>query len=402
VVSILRLLSAIIPFFITILISNILEPKDAGNFFAAYSLILFVSTLIRLGVDDQVLIMSSNQTQSIAVLLLKIRTLLIVPVILGISWVIIVISLKCFGFFNGKDFAQVIYILALIPLVTMFYTVIAIIFQGQGNYFISILGLSFLLPFTFILLLLFNLGELQLIEVTYYILIATLSNALVMTFILAIKLKGNKSKENKKIEFTRNKFKLNYALNSLVAVFFVQAPIFIAGFLLPSEDVTNVALASRLSQTLVLLLLVVNFTFGPDARRLFEKNMIHELILLWQKKVYLLWCAGFVVSLLFWTVIYDNALFIKYIKIDNLVLLILWLAQIISISFGPIGFLMIMSNQITALASIGITVVFFTLILLLITYQWLTVYLYCGIFLFAILCMKSLQTFLALNKLRTH
>ena len=259
------------------------------------------------------------------------------------------------------------------------------------------------MPFTSILLMLFSFNEVGLIEVSYYILFATLLNTIVMMAILVLKVKqqdiSNIKNENK-IVVTNKKLDLRYAVNSFVAVFFVQAPIFIAGFVLASEDVTNIALASRLSQTLVLLLLVVNFTFAPSARRLFEKNMNRELVILWKKKSFLLCCLGILASLVFWTLVYNNELFKKFVVVDNLVLLISWLTQVIAISFGPIGFLMIMSNQIKTLASIGIAVVVFTLLTILIAYQWMTIYLYSVIFLCAITSMKSMQTFFALNKLK--
>lgn len=380
----------------TILISNALEPIDSGMFFTGYALVLFVGTIIRLGVEDQILLIASKENQNINTLFLNVKRLLFTPIVLGFSWAIIVLVIRYYGGFD-----EIAYVFSLLPIIMLFSTVIAIVFQGQGNYIISILGLSFLMPFTFIVLLLINLGDVDLIEVAYYILFAALINLFVMIFILGFKIKSQKIKVSDEGLLGNENLDINYAINSFVAVFFVQGPIFISGFMLPSENVTDVALASRLSQTLTLLLLVVNFTFAPVARRLFEKRLILELILLWKNKCQLLWALGAIISVLFWLIVHDSIYFIKYVSVDSSVLLILWISQIISISFGPIGFLMLMSNQVKSLANIGIVVIVSLLMWLLILNRWMTVDLYCGLFLIAILFMRSTQVFFAINRLRS-
>ena len=77
-----RALSAVFPVLVTLIVSARFDAQSAGAFFTAFSLVTFLSTILRLGVDDRILNICAAASELCEVMRPVVKT--IWPILVGI------------------------------------------------------------------------------------------------------------------------------------------------------------------------------------------------------------------------------------------------------------------------------------------------------------------------------
>ena len=157
--GILRFLGIALGFVITIVIISELNKESAGVYFAAYANIMFVSTIMRLGMDDTLLKYSSlyyfgNNSKIVAHIVLF-KFILIASLIYLILLLVFFFAQDTISALFGEAIFLTIKHLLVLPFFLAVINLLCIFFQGIGYVKISVVGLTVVNVFVSIIIIYF-------------------------------------------------------------------------------------------------------------------------------------------------------------------------------------------------------------------------------------------------------
>jgi len=331
IVSLLRGFGAVASIGLVYVVYHIYSPAISAEFFLFSSFCAFTSVVLKFGLDDYIL-KTFSLTQKLsplglvskATLLGLIITLTIVPLI-----------------HNYYQFTIPWYYFLVLPL-TVANSLYSSFFQARKNFYISLVGSSFVVPLaTITIILSFSPSDLE---------------GLVSVFCLAIFLQAvflACACLNKKIfmlpghdSVVFGKTQTVLWMNSVIGISGVHLIVLVSGSLMSSDEFSNFVVLLRTCQGSLMALVVINFTFIPYYRACVVAGRNAEGEALYRRTCFF----GLFSTLLltsFFLVLFQNPFALVPIRLLEMKanFFLLWPGFAISLCFGSIGYVYILSSR---------------------------------------------------------
>ena len=348
-------------FALTLAIFVRLEKQEAGVYFTAFAIIMFVTSIIRLGMDD-ILLKNAALYQSSMERKLKahqsfLECLLLVFTVYGITRCLYIFLEEYVLRLFGEQLFLVIESLIWLPLLHSILSLLSIFFQGAGHANISIFGLTMLGQLISIIAL-FLFDGIQ-AETLGGIVTAATGFAVIFSAAFYVGLFG--SQVLKGIPFQQAGIREGLIQYLPLWIVVISAQVFQWGvqitgsqFLEP-ESLADLALGVRLSQLAAVILVVVNYYSAPIFRRFYIAGELGKLMRMYKQITFYSFLIMAVIT--FGLIIFIPKLILivgpAYASFQTF-FYILWIGQAINVSIGPISHLYTMCNEEVELLRVSV------------------------------------------------
>lgn len=337
--------AATITFAFTLLVTRILDPADAGLFFLGLTLLVVITVIFRLGLDNVVLReFGAHGASPLSRRILNTGLFYTLTASAVFSLLATVFSEPIASvIFNKPELAKVLrpFFIA-IPFVAVF-TLLSFAFQGLYKVFASILfqNLALLLTSGIIIGGLTLGGFTVNSEVAAWVVMAVAQGVCCLSLINwffqpAVRVRSLKGPIPNILKASSN-----FWIASLMTLTTTWSGVLIVGVLLPSADVAAINAAQRTAQLISFALLVVNIVAAPRYAKLFANGDIDDIRHLSQLTSRLLIC--FVILPVIAVIYYSNnimSVFGSDYRGSGVLLSILALGQFINVATGSVGYIL--------------------------------------------------------------
>jgi O-antigen/teichoic acid export membrane protein len=348
--SFFRLLGAIFSVYLTIFVATQYSILESGQFFTAYSVLLILSGILKLGFEDGILKAASGSVSDEVIC----------------SWIVCVAGVAClfasilfylditfFAKFTGNE--KIAFFVSLPAMVVT--GLISFYLQGKQKFIYATLTQSIFTPGAFIIIACYSSYFDHPVPLVVNI---GCSNLTALIAALWIYMKTNKVKFTFKLVHILSVRKVDQCylyLNSLMGVFYLHGLILLAAYILGEKEVSQLTVALRLCQASSVLVLVMNFTFAPKIRQLFTIGDYLAIKKLYLSSVFL-GLALAASCTLFYLLLIDQLQFLFFGKtlISGSLFWPLWAGYAVNLCLGTIGYLYIMLDRHAVSTTVGVTV----------------------------------------------
>ena len=248
--------------------------------------------------------------------------------------------------------------------------------QGKGYWRMSIIIQGMPPAFPLAACIFFNEINIQLVSVSY---LTGCIFALIISYITSKELFTKNKTDNGNVKKTTNiKLPINdivqikYFLVSMIAFIQIKIYVFILTFYNMANEVSYFNITERLTSLIAFSLVISNSIFIKKISNLFNNKMIKDLELLVGKSIFITFFISLFIFAFIWF-FYDYILDYANLNYKNSIIgiLILALAQLISVSCGPVGYILMLSNNIGIYLNISLTSFIMGLIIFFILYKYI-------------------------------
>jgi len=240
----------------------------------------------------------------------------------------------------------------------IFLAVIFYVFAGtlsvvfQGRYFLKTAVIILqILPNSIIMIFIFIEGYISL-RFEYIYILAYLTSALVgVVLLISFSILDFNNRSwllDFKFDTPRELMNIQgvYWLNSISTLAVTAMPIVFVGIFFNDDFTSQFSFALRMSQGMLVILVLVNFIFSPTVRRLITKGLLSKALLYFNKMQMISSVSAFIAFILLNSILFIFSKFGHY-EIDQIRNMVLFFSfgLAINISFGPIGPLFIMLDR---------------------------------------------------------
>lgn len=345
---IMRILSAFSGLIVSIIISRELGANEAGLYFLGYSIVFFLASLFRIGLDDTIVkftgkVYGSSEEGTLKSVLYKAISISIIPTILVTLFLFLFSDEISKYIFEKPDFSPV---LKNISFACVFLTIAIFIsksLQGCKRIISSIYILN-VSNSIIVMVMILIFDNLNAAELSFYFLISTI---ITCSTAIIIWLHYNTSIYYIDLPI-KNIYKSCLPLWIVVIMGqFVQwSSQIISGFYLQAEDISLLATAQRMATSTSFVLMAVNMVVSPRFAKLYGDNKIEKLEKLAKKSIWLMLLISVPITtfiLLFPEMI--MSIFGPEFTRGSTILQIICLGQAINVLSGSVGFLLSMSGH---------------------------------------------------------
>jgi len=359
---------AAIGLLLTLVVAKAVSKEVAGHFFTAYSITIFLSFLLRFGMDDIILRYSSsvNNLNTLYKAQCALVKAISISIITSVIWCTLVFGLQdvLVSIYSNKVVAT-LQSLSFLVFFLVFVNLFSTFFQGLKFYFIAILGLAYIPPLTTVTFLLI-MDDINLSSLSYTYVLSAAFSAITLISCYYFMYCGKKSIELPKTLKVELKETVKFTgasslwLSSIGGQFLLYGGVIIGGIYLNVESLAELSVSTRLSQLAPLVLVIINYTFAPKARELFLSKNYRDLKNTYLKSIAFCFAIMSLLTIFVFFALDWVSYFLgeKYNGLGD-VFWILWFGQFINVSLGPIGYVYIMCDReklISYLALLSVTV----------------------------------------------
>lgn len=331
----------------SLVVGRNLGASDSGFFFLSFSIITFLAAFSRIGLDNAIVRfigaeegVINNYTMSILKKSLFLTLALSFPICLLIYMFNVELATLVF---SKPELSNVLMYMSPSIVGISISTIIAMYLQARRMVALSLTFLNILSNISFALITF--IGDIDLVETSALIYsAATTSTALVGIFLCFKKAKPSEKKEISWSILLSSCLPLWFVLMmSQLILWFGQI---YAGIWLPSDEISQIAVAQRVSMLTSFILMAVNVVVAPRFARLYKLGEIKELEKLakWSVKIMLLFSVPmFSVLLIFPN--YIMSMFGDGFANGKELLQIFCIGQFINVLTGSVAYILTMSGN---------------------------------------------------------
>ena len=332
IVSLFRGLGAVASVALIYVVYYFYNLSISAEFFLFSSLCAFVTVVLKYGLDDYILKIFSESH--------RYNPLFLIAKALSISFIIVLFLIIpiLHLYFN---FTVPWYFFLIIPL-SVGNTLSSSYFQASKNFYISLIGSSFIVPLVTIVIIL--------------IFFPSTSNQLVGSFCLSIILQTiflTSAFVYKKIynfELSENKIfgktQLILWVNTIIGISSIHLIILVSNFFMSPEQFTNFVLLLRTCQSALMVLVVINFTFIPFYKTCIVEKRFSDASALYKRTCFLGFLCSIIITFIFFVGFqnYFSLVSSSFLEMKQNFFL-LWPGFALSLCFGSIGYVFILNSQ---------------------------------------------------------
>lgn len=345
---IMRVLSAFSGLIVSVFISRELGANEAGLYFLAYSIVFFLASLFRIGLDDTIVkftgkVYGSAEEGSLKSVLYKAISISIAPTIL-ITLLLFLFSNEISKYiFEKPNFSPVLRNIAFACIFLSLSVFISKSLQGCKKIISSIYILN-VSNSILLILMITMLGKLNAAELSFYFLICT-----IITFTTSVILWLFYNRKISYIDLPIEEIYKSCLPLWIVVIMgqFVQwSSQIISGFYLQPDDISLLATAQRMATSTSFVLLAVNMVVAPRFAKLYAGNNINKLEKLAKNSIRIMLLISIPITTFILLVPeLIMSIFGPEFTRGATVLQIICLGQVINVLAGSVGLLLSMSGH---------------------------------------------------------
>ncbi|MEY8198277.1 MAG: oligosaccharide flippase family protein [Colwellia sp.] len=341
--------AALIAFFMTAVVTRIIGADEAGLFLLAISILTFLSTFFRLGLDNIFLRLigaDKGTARSIGAVSTGIIWSLLSAVLFAIL-VYICADFIAISIFSKPEFStvlstmiwavpfMVVFMLLSFGFQAFYRVIVATIFQN--------LGVSSLFLVMFMAAYFYEL-ELSAVSISIYYLVAAMAVCLFALILWHKQIYGQWEGKLKDSELWYSASNLWAASSMNLAV--QWSGILMAGIFVSSSEIAFLSAAQRTAMLTSFVLMVVNMVVAPRYARLWQENNIQEIKKLakWSTRGMIALASPLVAAMIFIPGTIMGLFGDEFVVAGNL-LAIMAVGQFINVATGSVGYLLTMSGH---------------------------------------------------------
>lgn len=354
-ISALRGLGVLAGFGATLAVWIFLDTEQAGIYYSALALFFLFAYFTKFGIDDFSLKSAATDIEDQSLL----NTFIKSTVIYLCIFALLIASFPLIRPYIIEVYGDSVLVVLINLFLGLFFfqaaQTIGVILQGRGRYKSSIV-LVYFFPqsLQIILISLFQLNTAEHISLVF-------SGTYFLSSVLAVIIfvRGLENLSFAKIQWLYKSGDIpelfTYWVTSVSAQLQLHAPTAISASYLEYTQVALLAFTLKCCQLSYSLLVIVNYNFAPRARKLFLQGDLSRVWSLYKKSalICLQVLVGLTIAVYIGFKIMHFANVTKFIQIE-LLFWVLWPSFFINVAFGPIGFLLIMTNKQKVLAQISL------------------------------------------------
>lgn len=349
--GILRFTGIVLGFVLTLVIISELDKESAGIYFAAYANVMFLATIMRLGMDETLLkyssLYNSNEQSKIVAHRVLYKCFFLVLLFYLFFLTVFFFTQDIISSIFDREIFLTIKRLLVLPVFLLVINFLCVFFQGIGYVKISVIGLTVINIFVSIILI-YSLDISSPKGLADVVTLATGIAALFCMFFYFNIFGFVKTKQSdSKVSFAElsHSFLPLWIVVVSGQVFQWSAQIVGSQYLSPS-DLADVALSVRFSQLALMILVVVNYLYGPVFRNLYKQGDIKKILSLYKHIVFFSSLTMIVLSGLLFLIfpVVTSLLGSDYSSFQTL-FYVFWAGQCVNVAIGPIGYVYTMCNQ---------------------------------------------------------
>jgi O-antigen/teichoic acid export membrane protein len=348
---VIKLLGAFTQFLLYIYVSKNLSEKELGAFFFIFSVIMFISPITRLGYDN-FLLKTFSITYDIKYLIKATKNITVFVIILIIIFLTFDKVILSYTNFSEHKLSYLYFVLTIFFINFSFLN--AMTLQGRGLIPQALATISFI-PYLIASIVLFTLEINSLRETSLTILTSWIISSLYS--IILLKIKHTKFYSNNSINTGNATWIMLFSfwvmtLSNQIPLWFSQI---VGGFLLTAQELHALAVFIKISTIFNLLLAAFNSVLTPKIAQLYYTGEVKNIESMTKKHIK--WMLILSAPLLILLIVFSQHIFnIFNINYANFIyyFYIIISSQIISISFGAVNYLLILTNNENSARNISI------------------------------------------------
>tara|TARA_B110000305_G_scaffold239378_1_gene307010 strand:- start:1284 stop:2471 length:1188 start_codon:yes stop_codon:yes gene_type:complete len=323
----------------------------SAEFFLFSSLCAFTTVVLKYGLDDYILKNFSQSCQLNPLYLIFKALILSFLIVIFIIIPVLPIYYK---------FSVPWYFFLVVPL-SVANTLSSSYFQARKDFYVSLIGSSFIVPLaTILIILIFLPSDLNKL-VSSFCLAIFLQSAFLVSIFLQKKIYNYEKQKNEIFGRTQ----LVLWLNTIIGISSIHLIILVSNSFMTLEQFTNFVLILRTCQSAMMVTVVINFTFIPYYRACIVEGRFFDASILFNRTCYLGLLASITMTGLFWVAFKDFFTFIPSSLLEMKTnFFLLWPGFALSLCFGSIGYVFIMNSKERISTFVGFIVLIFQIFLI--------------------------------------
>lgn len=349
----LRGLGLLVQFFPPFIVAKLVDHQVAGIFFSYQALAIFCSIVLKYGLDDYFLKNYADDNNG------EVKNKYLLYITVAIS---VFVGIQILGslLYKNVAFSPLSTTLAAISgSVLSLNSMVCAKFHGKLYYSRAILHANIIHSSLFVFfVVVFPKNELDEL-LTFYCLSLTLGLlfAILDNFFVA-KIRTNRNFHTKYKHITIREI-IPYAIGSIGPSYFPHGILYIAALQLSPTDITQLTLTLKLCHSALGVVAIINFYAAPLFAKLHSSGEIRILIKKYLDLTIASIVAGVIISALLYVVKYLEPMFLG-LNLGSREFWWIWIGVMLNVSFGPIGYLSMMTgnqniNATAAIASVLIS-----------------------------------------------
>jgi hypothetical protein len=307
------------------------SPAISAEFFIFSSFCAFTSCVLRYGLDDYILKnFSSTQEQNPLAIILK-ATLLSLVITLMIMPLIPIYY----------QFSMPWYYFLLVP-VSVINSLGSSYFQARRSFYISLVGSSFIVPLaTIVMIFIFSPSGIEELVLAFFLAILLQS-----AFLTCVCLKKRIYILPSQNISVFGKTQVVLWMNSVIGISAIHLIILVSSSYMSSDEFSNFVVLLRTCQGSLMALVVINFTFVPHFRACILDSRLTDGEALYRRTcIFGLVCSLMITGL--FLAVFQNPFDLVPIRLLEMKMnfFLLWPGFAISLCFGSIGYVYILSSR---------------------------------------------------------
>jgi hypothetical protein len=332
IISMFRGLGAIASVVLIYVVYYFYNVSISAEFFLFSSLCAFLTVVLKYGLDDYILKKFSEPN--------GLNPLFLIAKALSLSLLVVLFAITPIlnWYFN---FTVPWYFFLIIPL-SVGNTLSSSYFQARKNFYISLIGSSFIVPLVTIVVILIFLPSSSSQLIGTFCLSIILQTIFLISAITYKKIYSLEAYENK--IFGKTQFIL--WVNTVIGISSIHLIILVSNFFMSPEQFTNFVLLLRTCQSALMVLVVINFTFIPFYRTCIVEKRFSDGRVLYSRTCFLGFLCSIIITFIF-LVAFQN--YFSLVPLSFLAMkqnfFLLWPGFALSLCFGSIGYVFILNSQ---------------------------------------------------------
>lgn len=330
-----KIFSALVVFFYHILITKYLEVREVGEYFGIYAQLLIISLFLRLGTDQYIVKIVSNQKDSEN----KLQNTFCLISISIVIYSLVSILLKVLGLNLNNYYILTIEITIL--------SILSAILKGKGKINLGLIAQNGLFQLIAVIILIYNNQKININELINILEISLIISILALLTIIIKNLNRNFSIIIQKPDFSSLKEVKDYFLVSILSLLFPWTGIYVLTLSNDDFNAGILGISMRIVTLYGFLYIAVTSVLNPMISQLFgnrEYKKIKRLYKTITKYLVVIACSTLAFIIFFADIILK--IFGEEYLEAKMLIIILCIGQAINIATGPTTTILTMCSQV--------------------------------------------------------